>query len=97
MSSKRSEAPLSPGIRSNVLNTVGSKESLDLNAKPVDNGGEDPHFADSDEDGLHLKTKFPDLDDDGKDYADAIVYNVVDKLKIALNIPLNDESSHDQL
>ena len=37
MSSKRSEAPLSPGIRSNVLNTVGSKESLDLNAKPVDN------------------------------------------------------------
>jgi hypothetical protein len=43
-----------------------------------------------------LKTQFPDLDDDGKDYADQIVYNIIDKLKIALNIP-QDHTSHEQL
>jgi hypothetical protein len=42
------------------------------------------------------KTKFPDLDDDGKEYATKIARNVVEKLKISLGIPEGD-TSHWQL
>ena len=43
-----------------------------------------------------LKTEFPDLDDNGKDYATKIADNVVEKLKMALGIP-DGETSHWQL
>jgi len=43
-----------------------------------------------------LKTEFPDLDDNGKDYATKIAENVVVKLKVALGIPDGD-TSHWQL
>jgi hypothetical protein len=39
---------------------------------------------------IKLKTEFPDLDNNGVEYADNITECIVEKLKIALGIPDTD-------
>jgi hypothetical protein len=94
MSSKHSELG-SPGIK-NVLSAVGSKETL-KSLQIVEIEDDEPKFGDEDNDSqIHNKQQFPDLDEDGDEYCDNIVQNVIYKLKLALNIP-NDAASHEQL
>ena len=48
------------------------------------------------DDDVTLKTEFPELDGEGKDYATAITENIVEKLHVALGIPA-DYTTHEQL
>ena len=91
VNSLQDQSPAPTELNSNETPTASKMEQ---NKDNVDEGLDDDSFGEND---LKMEYNFPDLDNNGMDYADKITENVLEKLKLSLGLSMTGEEDHERL